>query len=234
MPRAAGSASPSQYRRLSVTAADAESGPLPARGAETPSISRLVSFSDAVFAIAITLLALQLRVPTIKDSHSARELSHALADVDGQFFTYGITFTLIGLYWLAHHRIFQYIVGHDRRLAELNLLFLFTISFLPFPADLLGHYPSNRTAVIVYAGNLAAVSAASATLWVYATRAHLTDPSLSPRLARYFVLRPIVTGAVFLASIGVAFLSADAGARLWLLAFPALLLVRRLYPENRD
>ena len=206
----------------------AESPSLRAAQNDAPSVTRLMSFSDGVFAIAITLLALQLRVPTIRDSHSAQELWRALADLSSQFFTYGITFALIGVYWLGHHRAFQHITGHNRRLAELNLLFLFTVSFLPFPAGLLGRYPQNRTAVIVYAGTLAAVTITSAILWMYAVHADLTEPGLSPRLRYYLMVRPLAVAGVFLASIGVAFVSTIAATRLWLFAFPALLLVRLL------
>jgi len=193
---------------------------------DAPSVGRLISFSDAVFAIAITLLALQLRVPDIKNPKSASELARALGDESGQFFTYGITFALIGIYWLGHHRMLQRIVGHNRRLAQLNLLFLLTVSFLPFPADLLGRYPKNRTAVIVYAATLAAVTLMSVAVWEYASHAGLTQPNLNRRFRYYFTIRPLVIAAVFLVSIGVAYVDVTAASRLWFLAFPALLVMR--------
>ena len=211
-----------------MTAAGA---PLGKPGSDAPSVVRLVSFSDAVFAIAITLLAIQLRVPEIKHSKSASELSRALGDLSGQFFTYGITFALIGIFWLGHHRMFQHITGHNRRLAELNLLLLFTVSFIPFPADLLGHYPENRTAVIVYASTLAAATLMSSVVWVYAVRADLTEPGLSPRFRNYFAIRPLLVAAVFLVSIGVAFVNVTAASRLWFLAFPALPVMRLVSPD---
>jgi uncharacterized membrane protein len=211
----------------------AESRPVRASD-DAPSVARVVTFSDAVFAIAITLLALQLSVPTIKHADSASELSRALSDAGSHFFTYGITFALIGLGWLAHHRIFQHITGHSRRLAELNLLLLFTVSFLPFPADLLGHYPDNRTAVIIYAANLAAVSLASGAIWLYAVRAGLTGPEVTPRMRRYFLLRPAITAFVFLLSIAVSFVDVHAALPLWVLAFPALWILRRTYSDVQD
>jgi uncharacterized membrane protein len=208
--------------------------PLGRSGSDAPSVVRLVSFSDAVFAIAITLLAIQLRVPEIKDPKSGHELSRALGDLSGQFFTYGITFVLIGVYWLGHHRMFQHITRHNRRLAELNLLFLFTISFMPFPADLLGRYPHNRTAVIVYASTLTVVTLMSVALWEYAVRAGLTEPDLNPRFRYYFTLRPLVIAAVFAASIGVAFVNVTAASRLWFVAFPALLVMRLVSRDPED
>jgi uncharacterized membrane protein len=138
------------------------------------------------------------------------------------------------VYWLGHHRIFRYIIGHNRRLAELNLLFLLTISFLPFPADLFGRYPENRTALIVYAGALGAATLMSAVIWIYAVHAGLTEPDLQPRLRYYFMIRPLAIAAVFLVSIGVAFVNVKAAARLWLIAFPALLLVRFLSRDPED
>ena len=197
---------------------------------DAPSVGRLLSFSDAVFAIAITLLALELRIPEIPHATSARELVRALRGADAQFLTYGITFAVIGVYWLGHHRMFRHIAGHHRRLAELNLLILFAVSFLPFPANLLGRYPDNRTAVIIYGSNLAAVSAASAALWLYAMRAGLTEANLDPTLGRYLLLRPLVTGAVFLVSIGVAFASTTCATRTWYAAFVVFLAMRRAFP----
>ena len=212
----------------------AASRPESASGSGALSVGRLVTFSDAVFAIAITLLALQLRVPSIKDPKSASQLSHALSDNHSEFFTYGLTFAIIGLYWLAHHRSFQYIVKSDRRLAELNLLFLLTISFLPFPADLLGHYSDNRTAVIFYAASLAATSLMSLALWLYAVHAHLTTADLDRRESRYLGLRAAVPAAVFLASIPLAFVSLSTASSVWFLAFIGLILLRHRSPHPED
>ncbi len=90
-------------------------------------IERTVFFSDAVFAIAITLLALELEVPQMSENLAASELPSALLELWPKVFSFVLSFWIIGFYWLAHHRIFHYIRLYDRRLLLINLLFLMWI-----------------------------------------------------------------------------------------------------------
>src|SRR5450755_3356958 len=92
---------------------------------------RVLFFSDAIFAIAITLLVIDVRVPGIKDP--ALELSRA----KGNMLSFGISFVVIGLFWMGHHSTFRYIAALDRPLIALNLIFLGIIAFLPYPTSLL-------------------------------------------------------------------------------------------------
>ena len=149
------------------------------RGTE---MERLSFFSDAVFAIAITLLVLEIRVP---DGLSPAELTAALGEMWPKFVSYLISFSLIGGYWRAHHRIFHYIKAYDRWLISLNLLFLMCVAFLPFPSSLLGEYGGQLVPVEIYAGSVAATGLSLGGMWWYATRGRrLTDGDLDPRLIR--------------------------------------------------
>jgi hypothetical protein len=94
---------------------------------------RVLFFSDAVFAIAITLLIVDLRVPDVPHLQSGQLLRHAIPQIGG----FAYSFAAIGLFWLAHHGLFRHIKGLDRRLVLLNLLFLGTIAFVPYPTALL-------------------------------------------------------------------------------------------------
>ena len=96
-------------------------------------VERLVYFSDAVFAIAITLLALEIRLPETQEP-TTRELRDALLGLLPQFYGFAISFWIIAVYWLAHHRIFRYIRVDDRRLQVINLLFLMWIVLAPYSA----------------------------------------------------------------------------------------------------
>src|SRR5215210_2931111 len=91
-------------------------------------IERTVFFSDAAFAIAITLLALEIRLPNVADDPTA--LQEALIGLWPKFFSYLISFWFVGNYWVAHHRVFHYIRAYDRRLLLINLLFLMWIVLL--------------------------------------------------------------------------------------------------------
>jgi uncharacterized membrane protein len=166
---------------------------------DSPSVGRLVSFSDGVIAIAITLLAFQLRIPKIANTTSASELANAIGHDAHQYVVYGVSFAIIGQFWLTHHRAFHHLSGHDRMLAYVNLVFLFTISFLPFSSNLFGQYRDNRTAVVLYGGSLAAVSVAFALVWFTAVVRGFVDPSTNPRLVRMLSWR---AGLVALALVG--------------------------------
>lgn len=111
---------------------------------------RLVLFSDAVFAIAITLLVIEIRLPHgIEDD---RQLARALLALAPHYASFLISFLVIGRFWVGHHRLFGYLATHDARLLWLNLLFLLTIAFLPFPTAVLGAHIGSRVAVIFYGG----------------------------------------------------------------------------------
>ncbi len=100
-------------------------------------IERTVFFSDAVFAIAITLLALELQVPQIPERVAAAELTSALVELRPKFFSFVVSFWVIGFYWLAHHRIFHHVRAYDRGMLLINLLFLMWIVLMPFSASLI-------------------------------------------------------------------------------------------------
>ena len=122
---------------------------------------RVLFFSDAVFAIAITLLIVDLRVPDIPHVQSGQLLRHAIPQIGG----FAYSFAAIGLFWLAHHGLFRHIKGLDRRLVLLNLLFLGTIAFVPYPTALLSAAGDQVPATVFYAASLAAVGLAEAAVW---------------------------------------------------------------------
>src|SRR3954454_8361492 len=107
-------------------------------------LERTIFFSDAVFAIAITLLALEIQVPQIPDGSVPALLPTALLSLWPKFFSFLISFWVIGNYWLAHHRIFHYINGYDRGLLLINLLFLMWIVLMPFSSSLVGEYGNQQ------------------------------------------------------------------------------------------
>ncbi len=133
-------------------------------------LERLVFFSDAVIAIAITLLAVDIRAPELQGPVTALGLQRAVMDMEPQFLSFTISFFVIGIYWMGHHRTFGYIKGYDGRLIWLNLLFLFFVAILPFTTNLLGRYGDFAFVNAVYAANAAACGAAMTGLWFYASR----------------------------------------------------------------
>src|SRR5215472_15319593 len=113
------------------------------------STTRLEAFSDGVFAVAITLLVLNLQVPQIT---AISELVPRLVELWPKLLSYVLSFVLVGIYWVAHHNTFHYIKRSDRNLLWLNILLLLCIVFIPFPTALLGQYPELRVSIIIYGG----------------------------------------------------------------------------------
>jgi uncharacterized membrane protein len=168
-------------------------------------LDRIVFFSDAVFAIAITLLALELRVPEMPIDQVATQMPQQLAAMMPKFLSFLLSFLIIGSYWAAHHRDFQYIQRYDRRLIWINLLLLMFVAFLPFPTAMLGSYPAQQFTVTLYAGCLASMGFVRAGLWWYASRNfRLIDRNLDSRTIARLNRRGLLVPMIFLLSIVVA------------------------------
>ena len=144
-------------------------------------MERLIFFSDAVFAIAITLLTLEIRLPATDGSLTNAELLQSILAIGPKYIAYIISFLVIGLFWIGHHRKFQLIRKYDGTLMFLNFLLLMTIAFIPFPTFLISTY-GNRTATIFYACVMILASLLSVIIWWYASYMdRLTDPRMDYR-----------------------------------------------------
>jgi uncharacterized membrane protein len=180
---------------------------------------RLRNFSDGVFAIVITLLILELKVPQLHDATSGAELVRGIVQLWPKLLSYLISFFMVGIYWVGHRNLFDAIHRADRTLLWLNNVFLLGVSFLPFPAAILGAYNANAMALTIYGANLSCISLSLYVLFSYATRRpHLLAPHLPPGLvsAGHFI---ILTPFVF---YGLAALAAFVQPTLSLVIFTAL------------
>jgi len=181
------------------------------------SLERLIFFSDAVFAIAITLLALEIRLPVSPDHLSNSELTFELLNLWPKYLGYLISFLVIGLFWNGHHRKFRMIKQVDNILISLNFLLLMMIAFIPFPASVLSE-SGNRTATIFYALVMILIGFLSFILWRYASyHDRLIYPGLNVHHIHKETLSPLVMSGIFLVSIGVAFINDDLAKILWIL-----------------
>ena len=124
-------------------------------------VDRIAAFSDGVFAIAITLLSLQLAVPAAKD------LGHSLVELAPNIFAFVLSFLVIGAYWAAHHRLFSRVTKHDDRLIWLNLAVLFFIVVIPFTTTVIAAHGGSRLGVLVYAFSLVGAGLANVALTAY-------------------------------------------------------------------
>jgi uncharacterized membrane protein len=183
-------------------------------------LERLIFFSDAVFAIAITLLALDIRLPAGIGALSNAQLLDQLLGSWHKYLAFVISFLAIGTFWMAHHRKFRFIQRYDRGLLTLNLLFLMVIAFVPFPTWVISE-SGNRTATIFYALTMALAGLMLGAVWWYASRHNrLTDPQMDALQHRRQWVSLVLTAALFVVSIGLAFLNENLARFSWLLVVP--------------
>lgn len=196
--------------------------PDPPRPHGSLALERLVFFTDAVMAIAITLLAIELRLP---EGHvgSDHELMGALAALTPRFVAFVVSFAVIGMYWFAHHRMFGYIERFNGGLAALNLVFLFFVALLPFLTAVLGEHGNLPSATALYASGMAGMGFTSSGLWLYSVRRRLVSPDLPAATRRYLAWRGLTVPLMFASSIPLAFVSPHL-AQLW---WAAILPIQR-------
>jgi uncharacterized membrane protein len=181
-------------------------------------LDRIVYFSDAVFAIAITLLVLDIHVPEIPERLVDEQLPGRLLALWPKYLSYVLSFVVILMYWMAHHIIFRAIKRYDRTLIWLNSLFLMCIAFLPFPTSLLGEYGDNQLAVAIYAASLAVARLLLTAVWWYASSGHrLIDENFPASTIRIYLVRGLAVALAFVISIGISFFSVSAATYSWIL-----------------
>lgn len=189
---------------------------------------RLEAFSDGVFAIAVTLLVLDLAVPASASKHLLR----SIAELWPSYLAYVASFSTIGATWLGHNAITEYLERVNTVFVRLNLLLLLVISFLPFPtrlfADYIGQDSNERVAATIYGLTFLVASTLLLVLWRYALHAGLVRPDaedeeiqlltqrLTPGLGGYVVL--IIAG-LFVPIIAV--IGYLAVAFFYIIPFPA-------------
>lgn len=164
-------------------------------------LERMILFSDAVFAIAITLLVIEIKVPEIdKAVLTEGKLLQALVHLIPKFFGFIISFMFIGIYWTVHHRLFGYVINYTPKLLMLNMLFLFAVALMPFSTAFYSEYVMKHviTPVIFYTANIILLGLFNLFMW-----RHVGNPKnnlsegLSQADAKYFSFRAVVVPVMF-------------------------------------
>jgi uncharacterized membrane protein len=192
---------------------------------------RVVFFSDAVFAIAITLLVLPLTAEI--DLSGGGSLGSQVADLWPSVLTFVVSFPVVGQFWIAHHRTFGQLRRVDPTVIWLNLILLLTVAFMPFPAALLRARDTSKDAlavvlfVVLFAASMTVTSLVLTGTWLYAVRPGLTAPERPPGDLRRTTLRTVATTVVFAFSIGAGFLGPAVTCWLGILPAARLPVVRR-------
>ncbi|HEX5414813.1 MAG TPA: TMEM175 family protein [Chloroflexota bacterium] len=215
-------------RATTVEARPARKEPSPAADGK----ARLLALSDGVFAVALTILVLDLHVPDLPSQASAAAVGAALLGLWPRYLSYIFSFLVVGIYWMGHRRVFPSIAKVDRGIAWLNLIFLMCISVVPFLTSVLGRYIDYQVAVDAYAGGLAIVGLVWWLVWLYATRTPgRTVPNLHPRAVTFNSLVAVLPPLVFLVSIGLSFFSVVVAQLSWFLVLLVRPAMTRFYGD---
>ena len=218
-----------------VAPAPGTESPAPVHRARALPKVRVEAFSDGVFAIAITLLVLEIAVPVGQE----HDLIGALVALWPAYLAYAISFLTIGWVWVGHTAIIAHVVGIDRILVRLNLALLMAVAFLPFPTKLMGEYlgksEPERVAVIFYGLVLLVIELLLAWMWRYVLQAHeIRHPDVSDDELAGVQSRMLPGIALFVVALGVSFVVPTVGVLLYLAISVFLLIpvrsIRRAIP----
>ena len=167
---------------------------------------RIEAFSDGVFAIAITLLVLDLKSPKVEGN---RALLSALGAAWPVYLAYATSFTTVLIMWINHHLIFRCLRRVDHTVLLLNGLLLLCVTVVPYPTSLLAEYllhPGGTTAAAVFAGMFVLTAVAFNLLWRYSSwHGRLLEPQLSPAFLRRFTMQYNAGVPLYLLAVGLAF-----------------------------
>ncbi len=193
---------------------------------------RLIFFSDAIFSVAITLMALEIRLPELDPEHAADQIGAAITALVPHIEVYVLTFVVIGVYWLVHHRLFRAIQQFDLPLMWFNLIFLMMIALIPVATNALGTYPELGLTIAFYCVTIALVGFSEFALWLYAMRKGYFPNFVAPHGALYFALRILTPPVVFLLSILLIPIDTDLAKFSWVLLIPILFILGRIFPRE--
>ncbi|HME81934.1 MAG TPA: TMEM175 family protein [Candidatus Eremiobacteraceae bacterium] len=171
------------------------------------SLERLAALSDGVFAVAMTLLVLDLRAPVSSLIHSERELWQALLALAPRLLPYFMTFMTLGIFWVGQQTQFNRFVRSDRDLTWIQIGFLLVVTLMPFSTSLLAEFITYRVALLVYWFNILLLGVFIFVSWRYATRAGLLKEDTTPDLHEAMERRVLVAQALYAIGAALCFIN---------------------------
>jgi len=161
------------------------------------SLERLAALSDGIFAFAMTLLVLDLRIPSAAQVHGERELLVALGSLGPQWVAYGMSFLTLGIFWAGQQTQLNHLREGTRDLTWIHLGFLFTITMLPLSTRLLAEFITYRGALLIYWLNILAPGAVLYWSWKYATRKRLIKDETPREVAASICRRVVIAQSLY-------------------------------------
>jgi len=193
-------------------------------------IEHVISFSDAVFAFAITLMALTIDIPDLPPDLSQSELLQRLDDSYPQLEDYIISFAVIAIFWISYHQVFNHIKGSHISMVYLNLLFLLFITLLSLTTSFVTNYASYQIPYIIYCTVVIITSSLLVLIWWYATKEYrLVDKGMHPLFIKGTFFALLAIPIIFGISVVISFIDLDIAQYFWLSIIPMNVLIRYKY-----
>lgn len=202
-------------------------------------LERMIFFSDAVFAIAITLLIIEIKVPHLLAEYTDAQVWHTYFQLGPKFLGFFISFFFIGLYWTVHHQLMNYLISYDSRLVWLNLVFLLSIVLMPFSTALDSEYTGQNfiSPFLIYTINVSFTGCMVAVLWRYISdpQHRLSEGLEDPLFVRYQQKRALAVPATFITVFLLGLLLPfHSMSRMLLPAIPFIMVfLKRQYDKKR-
>ncbi|HEU4401197.1 MAG TPA: TMEM175 family protein [Candidatus Polarisedimenticolia bacterium] len=169
--------------------------------------TRIEALTDGMFAIVMTLLVLDIKVPAVARATASEELPYGLLLLWPKILSYAISFVILGVYWVGHHNLFHFIKRSDRFLLWINMFFLMAVAFVPFSTALLSEYGRQPIATLIYGVNQMVAGLSLYIQWWHATRRRrLIDPDLDQRLITAATRRILIAPTLYAAAVPLSFL----------------------------
>ena len=205
-------------------------------GSFTPliKVEHVISFSDAVFAFAITLMALSIDIPDLPSNLTQAELLDKLYDLFPQFESYIISFAVISIFWVSYHQVFNHIKGSHIVMVYLNLLFLLLITLLSLSTSLVINYGDYHIPYVIYSFIVILTSSLLTLIWWHATKDKLLiDKNLHPLYIKGIMLTLLSIPLVFTVSIFISFINLDIAEIFWLVMVPINIIIKQKYKHSK-
>lgn len=196
--------------------------------------SRVEALSDGIFAIAMTLLILEFKLPDLPHNASSLQVAPALIRLWPKFATYAVSFISLGIYWIGHHNMYHAIRRTDRVLLWLNILFFMFVSFLPFSTSVLNAFPEAQVTPLFFGANLTAIGWLLFLQWTYASWqrdmiAPFVPPGYRNAIRSRFLAIPLVATATML----ICFWSIPITLAVYLLLMPFYMIPETYRPFEK-
>jgi uncharacterized membrane protein len=167
------------------------------------SVERIAALSDGVFAVALTLLVLDLKVPSGDAVRAGGDLWPALLGLGPKFLTWGVSFLTVGIFWVGQQTQLNHLARSDRDLSWLHLVFLLAVSLLPFSTSLMGEFIEYRLALLIYWANIAAIGGTLYAAWCHARVRGLLKENIDPGVIKSVERRILIAQTLYAFGAGL-------------------------------